>query len=158
MYCRRLISDASRRQPTIRLAVSDFWGIRQVTVCRAAQTLGPGTYACRGSSDTWNPGGLSGGVMAPLLCPLRHCRPEAQIADACGVSQTAPWAARPSKDGRLRLTFGDCSPESETSTFNSRLRKKVIAGHMAKPGWYTGFVRSVFGLCSFRLPPRAKDG
>eukprot|EP01085_Mycamoeba_gemmipara_P000471 Mycagemm_TRINITY_DN10371_c0_g10::TRINITY_DN10371_c0_g10_i4::g.471::m.471 type:complete len:108 gc:universal TRINITY_DN10371_c0_g10_i4:351-28(-) len=61
-------------QPTIRLAVSDFQGIWQVTVCRAAQTLGPGTYACRGSSDTWNPGGLSGGVMAPLLCPFLWCR------------------------------------------------------------------------------------
>eukprot|EP01085_Mycamoeba_gemmipara_P000470 Mycagemm_TRINITY_DN10371_c0_g10::TRINITY_DN10371_c0_g10_i2::g.470::m.470 type:complete len:108 gc:universal TRINITY_DN10371_c0_g10_i2:351-28(-) len=76
-------------QPTIRLAVSDFQGIWQVTVCRAAQTLGPGTYACRGSSDTWNPGGLSGGVMAPLLCPLRPLSSEAQIAKTCGVSQAA---------------------------------------------------------------------
>ncbi|CAH2401566.1 hypothetical protein MES4922_30163 [Mesorhizobium ventifaucium] len=59
-------------RPTIRLVVSDFYWDRQVTVCRAAQTPGPGTYACRGSSDRWSLKGLSGGVI-PLLSSSVHC-------------------------------------------------------------------------------------
>jgi hypothetical protein len=144
-------------QPTIRLAVSDFCGIWQVTVCRVAKTLNPGTYACRGSSDNWNPGERSGGVMAPLLCPLRLCCPEAQIANACGVSQAASGGEaierRPAS-----LTAGVCSPESVASTINSRLPKNVIAKGLRASQFLHSFVRSVFGLCSFRLPVHAKDG
>ena len=157
VYCRRLISDAPRRQPTIRLAVSDFCGIWQVTVCRVAKTLNPGTYACRGSSDNWNPRGRSGGVMAPLPCPLRRVVPKHK-SQMPAASRRPPLAARPSKDSRLRLTSGHCAPESGTSTINSRLPKNVITGRLRTSQFLHSFVRSVFGLCSFRLPVHEKDG
>lgn len=130
-------------QPTIRLAVSDFCGIWQVTVCRVAQTLNPGTYACHGSSDNWNPRGRSGGVMAPLPCPLRRVVPKHK-SQMPATSRRPPLAARPSKDGRLQLTSGHCSPESGTSTINSRLPKNVITGRLRT----SQFCTALSGACS----------
>ena len=132
-------------QPTIRLAVSDFCGIWQVTVCRVAQTLNPGTYACRGSSDNWNPRGRSGGVMAPLPCPLRRVVPKHK-SQMPAASRRPPLAARPSKDSRLRLTSGHCAPEPGTSTINSRLPKNVIAGRLRTGQVFTQ-------LCQERVRP-----
>ena len=145
VYCRRLISDATRRQPTIRLAVSDFWGIRQVTVCRVAQTLNPGTYACRGSNEAWSPWGLSGGVMlrSCVRCDIVVAKRKSQIPAA---SRRPPWGGEAIERRPASLTSGDCSPEPATSTFNSRLRKIVIAGRLR-----TGQVSAQ--LCQERVRP-----
>lgn len=132
-------------QPSIRLAVSDFCGVWQVTVCRVAQTLNPGTYACLGSSDNWNPRGRSGGVMAPLPCPLRRVVPKHK-SRMPAASRRPPLAARPSKDGRLRLTPGHCAPESVASTFNSRLPKNVISGRLRTSQFFAQ-------LCQERVRP-----
>jgi hypothetical protein len=86
-------SAASAVDPTV---VSNCKGFRQVTVCRAAKTLGPDTYARPGSSDRWSPWERSGGVMPQLLCPLRHRRSK-PISLVCGASQIAFPARRPSR-------------------------------------------------------------
>lgn len=74
------------------------------------------------------------------------------------ASRRPPWGGEAIERRPAPLTFGDCAPEPAASTINSRLPKNVIAGRLRAGQFLHSFVRSVFGLCSFRLPARAKDG
>ena len=113
----RLLSRMLRGiQPTIRLAVSDFHGIWQVTVCRVAKTLNPGTYARRGSNEMWSLKGLSGGVMLRSYVRCYCCRPKRK-SQKPAASRRPPVGGEAIERRPASLTFRDCAPESAASTF-----------------------------------------
>ncbi|SIT59988.1 hypothetical protein BQ8794_90153 [Mesorhizobium prunaredense] len=104
-------------QPTIRLVVSDFNGIGRSRFVWRRKTPGPGTYACRGSSDTWSLKGLSGGVI-PLLSFSVHCdwcRPK-RISQKPAASRRPPWGGEAIERRSASVTSGVCPPAPETST------------------------------------------
>jgi len=112
---RRLISDATRRSADDPTMVSDCW-----------ESASHGLSGWRFKSAlALMPAAAPSSCGASRDCPVASCSApgsvatmsfEAQIAIACGVSQAACWAARPSKDGRLRWRLWDCSPGLGTST------------------------------------------
>ncbi|CDX19670.1 hypothetical protein MPLB_180041 [Mesorhizobium sp. ORS 3324] len=174
--CRRSISDAPRLSADDPTMVSDCTQSAGHGLSGGAHAY-PGTYARRGSIAWWSLKGLSGGVMLRSFCPLRPSSYEALIANACSVSQaTFGWRGH-----RKTAGFAD-APETapkgrRRQPLTSRLPKNVIvrrlragkSSALGSPLWIdeTGigemlfpqrFVRSMFGLCSFRLPARAKGG
>jgi hypothetical protein len=126
--------------------------MRQVTVCRVAQTLNPGTYACRGSNETWSPWGLSGGVMlrSCVRCDIAVAKRKSQMPAA---SRRPPWGGEAIERRPASLTVRDCSREPAASTINSRLRKNVIAGRL-RAGQFSETAMPVFAqLCQERVQP-----
>ena len=158
-------------QPTIRLS-SLIVGSRQVTVCRAGVSSLPWHLCPPRLHHYVEPQGTVRWRHAPLLGPLRQCPPKHK--------SLSPAASRRPPAGRRghRKTAGfvdafETAPLGRArQPLNSRLPKNVIAdrlragkssafvdqtSHRIGACCFHSFVRSVFGLCSFRLPARAKD-
>jgi hypothetical protein len=114
-------SDATRRQPTIRLVVSDFQWERQVIVRRESPALKPGA-APRLRRAIWDCQVGSSPRSSVSFSKVF----QSAYSLACGVSQTAYRLRRTSKDARLQMTLELCSREFAASTAGRLAGKNVI--------------------------------
>jgi len=159
-------------QPTIRLS-SLIVGDRQVTVCRAGVSSLPWHLCPPRLHHCVEPQGTVRWRHAPLLGPLRQCRSKRKSLSPA-ASRRPPVGRRGHRKTAGSVDAFKTAPLGRArQPLNSRLPKNVIAGRL-RPGksrvfmdqardrvgarCVHSFVRSVFGLCSFRLPARAKDG
>jgi len=167
-------------QPTIRL-LSLIVGNRQVTVCRAGVSSLPWHLCPPRLHLGVEPQGIVRWRHAPLLGPLRQCRSKRKSLSPA-ASRRPPVGRRGHRKTAGFVDIFETAPLGRRrQPLNSRLRKNVIAGRLRAgksrasthqphaprrrlfPQRLTRlfpqpFVRSVFGLCSFRLPACGKGG